>query len=245
MAPTGALTLVSTGGRRAPVVQFCHDTKMSSRCHAAVGAVLLAVSPALARADDAQLWTGINARGPVAGRIDLAVESIARSGEGNGGGLYESENSAVLGYRIDGAVLAAGYVRDITYRGGGAAIEQRARQELTINRVAALGSLIVDVRLRTEERWRDGLAGTGVRIRPYVRLTLPVAIGLRLLATHESFVNLGAGAGQRGGYDRARSFLGIGVPLSKRVGAEIGYLHQWTRGTGMVAAAAFTLAVRW
>jgi hypothetical protein len=74
---------------------------------------------------------------------------------------------------------------------------------------------------------------------------LPVTGKLNLLASHESFVNLGGGAGQRGGYDRARDFLGLGVPLSKRVGIEIGYLNQRTRGARTVGAAAFTLGWRW
>jgi hypothetical protein len=74
---------------------------------------------------------------------------------------------------------------------------------------------------------------------------LPVAGKLNLLASHESFVNLGSGAGQRRGYDRARDFLGIGVPLTKRVGVEIGYLNQWTRSARTVGAAAFTLGLRW
>jgi len=218
---------------------------MSPKCHVAIGAVLLAGLPSIAQADDAQLWLSANARGPVAGRVELGVETIERFGRDDTGGLYESENIAMLGYRFDHATLSAGYVRDIVYSGGSAAIEQRARQDLNMDDVATIGPLVVDARLRTEERWRDGLGGTGVRLRPFVRLALPVAAGLRLLASHESFVNLGGGAGQRGGYDRARNFLGIGVPFTKRLGAEIGYLNQWTRGAGTVGAAAFTLAVRW
>ena len=218
---------------------------MSSKCHLAIGALLVAGSPSLAHADDAQLWIGASARGPIAGRVELGVETTERFGEGADGGLYESENSAVLGYRIDHVLIAAGYVRDIVYRGGGATIEQRARQEITFDRLARVGPLVIDARLRAEERWRDGSYGTGMRFRPFVRLALPLAAGLRLLATHESFVNLGGGAGQRGGYDRARSFLGIAVPLSRKLGAEMGYLNQWTRKSGTVGAAAFTLVWRW
>ena len=218
---------------------------MSSKCHAAIGAILLAGLPSIARADDAQLWLSANARGPVAGRVELSVETIERFGRDDAGGLYESENNAMLGYRFDRATLSAGYVRDIVYSGGGAAIEQRARQDLNIDHVTAIGPLAIGARMRVEERWRDGMTGTGVRLRPFVRLTLPVAAGLRLLATHESFINLGGGAGQVGGYDRARSFLGIAVPFGKRLGAEIGYLNQWTRRAPTVGAAAFTLGWRW
>lgn len=217
---------------------------MSSKCHVAIAAIVL-VLPSAAEADDGQVWLSANARGPVAGRVELGVETIERFGRDGEGGLYESENVAMLGFRFDRATLAAGYVRDIVYHGGGAMIEQRARQDLSVDHAIRIGPLGVGARLRMEERWRDGSSGTGVRIRPFVRLTLPVAGKLNLLASHESFVNLGSGAGQRRGYDRARNFLGIGVPLTKRVGVEIGYLNQWTRSARTIGAAAFALGLRW
>jgi hypothetical protein len=218
---------------------------MSSKCHVAIGAVLLAALPSIAHADDGQMWIAASARGPVAGRVELGVETIERFGRDGENGLYESENIAMIGYRFDHATLAAGYVRDIVYHGGGAAIEQRARQDLTFDRIAAIGPVKIGARMRVEERWRDGLGGTGVRLRPFVRLTLPVTGKLNLLASHESFVNLGGGAGQRGGYDRARDFLGLGVPLTKRVGVEFGYLNQWTRGMPIADTATMTLSYRW
>ena len=211
----------------------------------AVGAALLTALPSAAQADDGQVWLSANARGPVAGRVELGVETIERFGRDGEGGLYESENIAMLGLRLSRATLAAGYVRDIVYHGGGAAIEQRARQDISVDHVAAIGPFAIGARLRVEERWRDGLGGTGVRLRPFVRLTLPVGGKLNLLASHESFVNLGSGAGQRRGYDRARNFLGLGAPLTKRVGLEIGYLNQWTRNSHTVGAAMFTLGCRW
>jgi len=218
---------------------------MSWKCHVAIGAFLLAALPSVAEADDGQVWLSANARGPIAGRVELGVEAIERFGRDGEGGLYESENVAMLGFRFDRATLAAGYVRDIAYHGAGATIEQRARQDFSVDHLATIGGLVIGTRLRAEERWRDGSSGTGVRIRPFVRLTLPVTGKLNLLASHESFVNLGGGAGQRGGYDRARDFLGVGVPLTKRVRVEIGYLNQWTRGARTVGAAAFTLGWRW
>jgi hypothetical protein len=217
---------------------------MSWKCHVAIAAVLL-VLPSAAQADDGQVWLSANARGLVAGQVELGVETTERFGRDGEGGLYESENIAMLGFRFDRATLAAGYVRDIVYHSGGATIEQRARQDLSVDHVAKIGPLGVGARLRMEVRWRDGSSGTGVRIRPFVRLTLPVAGKLNLLASHESFVNLGGGADQRRGYDRARNFLGLGVPLIKRVGVEIGYLNQWTRGARTVGAAAFALGLRW
>ena len=218
---------------------------MSSKCHTALAAILLSVLPSAAHADDGQVWITASARGPIAGRVELGVETIERFGRDGENGLYDSENIAMLGYRFDHATLAAGYVRDIVYHGGAAAIEQRARQDLTFDRIAAIGPVKIGARMRVEERWRDGLGGTGVRLRPFVRLTLPVAGRLNLLASHESFVNVGGGAGQRGGYDRARDFLGFGVPLTKKLGVEFGYLNQWTRAAPTVSAASLSLGYRW
>ena len=140
---------------------------MSSKCHVAFGAVLLAALPSVAHADDAQLWLTTSARAPVAGRAELSAESIERFGRDDSGGLYESENSAMLGYRFDHATLSAGYVRDIIYSGGGAAIEQRARQDLSFDHFIAIGPLVIGARLRAEERWRDGFGGTGVRLTTF------------------------------------------------------------------------------
>lgn len=121
----------------------------------AIGAFLL-VLPSAAEADDAQVWLDANARGLVAGRVELGVETTERFGRDGEGGLYESENIAMLGLRFDRATLAAGYVRDIVYHGGRATIEQRARQDLNIDHVAKIGPLGIGARLRVEERWRDG-----------------------------------------------------------------------------------------
>ena len=63
-----------------------------------------------------------------AGELEIEIRAMAdslwalirRDGEG---GLYESENNAMLGYRFEHATLAVGYFRDIVYHGGGAAIE--------------------------------------------------------------------------------------------------------------------------
>ncbi len=203
------------------------------------------VVPSAARADDGQMWIGATASGAIVGPMRLSIETIARFGEGTGGGLYESENIAMLGYRTGDVTFAAGYVRDIVYRGGGAAIEQRARQDLTAERLAAVGPVRISGRLRIEERWHDAQAGTGVRVRPFLRATLPVRNGFQAVASYEGFINLGTGAGQRAGYDRTRLFLGLSVPVTRKIGAELGYMRQTTRGAGVTGAATLGLTYRW
>lgn len=205
----------------------------------------LFASAGAARADDGQMWIGATASGAVSGPVRVSIETIARFGEGDGGGLYESENIAMLGYRTGDVTLAAGYVHDIVYRGGDAAIEQRARQELSLERLAAIGPIRIGGRLRVEERWREGLAGTGVRVRPFLRATLPVADGFQVVASYEGFINLGTGAGQRTGYDRTRAFLGLSMPLGRKIAADLGYLRQSTRGAGVAGAASLGLSYRW
>ncbi|MBW8840818.1 MAG: hypothetical protein JF608_03225 [Sphingomonadales bacterium] len=78
-----------------------------------VGAVLLAALPSAAQADG-QVWLSANARGPIAGRVELGVETTERFGRDGENGLYESENIAMLGVRFDRATLAAGYVHRLS-----------------------------------------------------------------------------------------------------------------------------------
>lgn len=208
--------------------------------------VALAV-PATARADDGQVWISAGASGAIAGPVRLSIDTTARFGERDGGGLYESENVVMLGYRPrDGVTLAAGYVRNIAYRGGGATIEQRLRQDLTFDRIARIGPVTVAGRLRIEERWRESALGMAIRARPFVRLSLPLSKGgVQVIASHESFVNLGAGAGQRGGHDRTRDYAGVSLPLGAKLRLDAGYLRQWTRGAGRIGAATLGLNFRW
>ncbi|THD37192.1 MAG: DUF2490 domain-containing protein [Sphingomonas sp.] len=149
------------------------------------------------------MWTSVGASGPISGKIRGSIDSIGRF---DGGGLYEWVISGAVGYRInDHVTLWAGYVHKTAYANNVTSIEQRARQEVAFEDIARIGPVRIGGRLRVEERWVEAWPGTGWRVRPQLKLTLPLRQdGPALVAAAEGFVNLGTGAGQRDGYDRTR-----------------------------------------
>lgn len=93
----------------------------------------------------------------------------------------------------------------------------------------SLGPGKLSFRLRGEERWRQNAAGTGWRLRPYVKYALPLAKGSKtaLVLSAEPWFNLTTTTFQKqSGLDRIRSLIAISTPISKKLTAEIGYLNQ-------------------
>lgn len=217
---------------------------MMTRSRRLLFALMALVIPATARADDGQIWTTVSATGTISGKLRGSLDAIARF---DGDGLYEWVGSAELGYQLDKHVtLWAGYVHKTAYANNSASIEQRAREDVTFDDVARIGPVRLGGRVRAEERWRDDRAGTGWRVRPQIKLTLPLRKdGPALVAAVEGFVNLDAGAGQRAGYDRTRVSIGVAVPLTKKLRLDAGYLRQTTRRADAVGAATLGLAFRW
>jgi hypothetical protein len=83
--------------------------------------------------------------------------------------------------------------------------------------------------VRTEERWREGISGTGWRLRPYIKAVMPIANKGKttLVVSNESFFNLNSVSFQKvTGLDRMRTFVGVNTPLVKHVALEAGYLNQ-------------------
>lgn len=197
---------------------------------AAAGLFTIA-SAASATVEDEQLWL------IGGGTVDLG-DGFRVSGESNvrfgnaAKGLYEIESTLLLGYKLNKATtLWAGYTHDPLYSGGHfTRMERRFRQQVTFDNVTKIGTGSVSLRLRTEQRWRDNVSGTGWRVRPYVRYSLPVANKGRttLQFGHESFINLSKTSFQSvTGYDRMRNNIALKFPLSKKLSAEIGYLNQY------------------
>jgi hypothetical protein len=179
---------------------------------------------------DSQIWTTANANVKLSDKWRLQQEFTFRFSD-NRNGLYEIESVSLLGYRLAKDVtIAAGYVHNPQYAGGDFTVmERRAREQVTFDNVARIGTAKLSARLRMEQRWREGVDDTGWRMRPYVKLSLPLAKGSKtsLTLSSETFVNLNATAFQKqDGLDRMRNFIGINTPVTNRVSAEIGYLNQ-------------------
>jgi hypothetical protein len=199
-------------------------------CGAAQVIAALAIStPALA-AQDNQLWVNSTTTVELSDKWRVSEDLTYRFSDKRNG-FYEIESNTLLGYVVaKGTTLWAGYTHDPQYAAGHFTImEQRAREQVTFDNFAQLGTGKFNGRLRLEQRWRDGVHGTGLRLRPFLKYTLPFHKGRKtaLVLSLEPFVNLNNTPFQQtDGLDRVRSFVGISIPLVKNAALEAGYLNQ-------------------
>lgn len=189
---------------------------------------LVLSSPALA--DDFQQWVQLSAKVDLSERVVLQDEIVARFSD-DGDGLYELENALMLGYKLPGKVtLWGGYVHDPNYSAGDFTVmERRIRQQVTVDDFASLGSAKLSARVRLEQRWRDGVEGTGWRTRPYLKLAIPMGdkTAPTVNLTQEAFINLNTTVFQANdGLDRLRTSATIAFPLTGALKLEAGYLNQ-------------------
>jgi hypothetical protein len=177
---------------------------------------------------DKQLWTVTTATVKLSDKWRLSEEVVARFSDRRNG-LYEIESNTLVGRVVGkGVTIWAGYTHDPQYAGGHFRImEHRAREQITLDNLAQLGSGKLSGRLRFEQRWRNGLNGTGWRVRPYVKYSQPLAGKTTLNLSVEPFFNLSRTSFQpRRGLDRTRSLISISAPLLKRLTGEAGYMNQ-------------------
>jgi hypothetical protein len=199
----------------------------------AVTAAALIPQAAFAR-NDAQIWTGGGATVNLSDQWRLTGEVIARFSD-NRGGLYEIEAPALLNFRAaKDFTLAAGYVHNPQFADGDlTTVERRAREQITVDNIAKVAGGKLSARLRLEQRWRDNADGTGWRVRPYFKYSLPLKGKTSLVLSNETFLNLNTTAFQnQDGLDRMRNLIAINTPLAKNVTIEAGYLnqHRFVRG---------------
>jgi hypothetical protein len=203
---------------------------MSTRLSLAALIVCLAVPTAAHAGEDSQVWTSSNLTVKLDDRWRLSQEVTLRFSD-NRNGLYEVESNSLVGYRFGKtATFWAGSTHDPIYsEGHRTAMEQRAREQVTIDNVARVGPGAISLRLRTEQRWRDTGNGTGWRARPFVRYSIPLQKGARtaLVFTSEAFFNLNRTSFQTvRGLERVRNLVGVSTPLFTHATLEVGYLNQ-------------------
>jgi hypothetical protein len=196
--------------------------------YAALLAAPWLVPGAASATSDSQLWTVTSATVKLSDRWRVSEELTTRFSD-NRHGLYEIESNTLLGYRLNKVVtLWAGYTHDPQYAGGDfTIIEHRAREQVTFDNVAKLGPGKLSARIRMEQRWRDGIDGTGWRLRPYLKYSLPIAGKVALNLSSEPFFDLNTTIFQKkSGFDRVRNLVTLSAPLSKKLTGEIGYMNQ-------------------
>ena len=187
----------------------------------------LAASPASAKSDS-QLWTNLNVNVKLGDRWRLSEEGTVRFSD-NRNGLYELEVNSLLGYRLNKVVtLWAGYTHNPQYASGDFTVmEHRAREQVTFDGFAKLGTGRFNGRIRLEQRWREHVDGTGWRVRPYLKYSVPIAGKTALNLSSEPFFNLNTTPFQgRTGLDRVRNLVTVSTPLTKSLSGEVGYLNQ-------------------
>ncbi|WP_298396849.1 DUF2490 domain-containing protein [Sphingobium sp.] len=195
-----------------------------------MGAItLFHCTPAFA-SQDSQLWTIAGSTIRLTDKIRVSQETIARFSDDRGG-LYDLETNLMAGYQLrEGLTIWVGYTHDPNYAAGRfATMESRIRQQVTWDNVVKLGPGRVSVRLLTEERWRRGADGTGIRLRPFVRYAMPLGTktGMTLAVSHESFLNLSrTGYQSTRGEERMRNAILLALPVSHRLNFEAGYIRQ-------------------
>jgi hypothetical protein len=193
-------------------------------------AVPLIVAPTVASADqeDQQIWLQANTVVPLDGNTRLTLEQIARFGD-RPDGLFTTELGILAGQKVSKHFeLGFGYRHVAFYNGNTAADEDRFRQQVLGN----FGR--ISTRFRIDERFHPDGDEVGFRIRPLVRYNHPLnRKGLAVFVSHESFFIANSTKwGQRRGYERMRNWLGLLVPVSKVVNADVAYLNQYRLGRG-------------
>ena len=177
---------------------------------------------------DSQIWTAAAASFKLSDRWRLSEEVVTRFSD-NRNGLYEIEAATMVNYRLaKNVTIAAGYIHDPQYLGGDFTVmERRAREQITVDNIARIGPGRLSARARLEQRWRDHTDGTGWRLRPYAKYSLPLPGKASVNLSHELFVNLNTTSFQRqDGVDRMRNLISVSAPVSAKISAEAGYMNQ-------------------
>lgn len=195
--------------------------------------VLLAIAlPTMSHAQDQDLqqWTLLAAQGKIADRVVLYTEIQPRFTDDVSRRGQLLLRSAV-GYQITPDVTAFigyAYVRtDGLGRQG--TDEHRVFQQLSFPIFKNANGFTVAARTRLEQRTVVGAADLGWRLRQQLRAQGPIQPGgkIQAIAWTEPFYNFDTTDwGQRRGFDQVRTFIGLGVPITKGLTAEPGYLNQ-------------------
>ena len=188
----------------------------------------LLLPTAASASTDSQVWATASATVKVADKWRLSEELTTRFSD-HRNGLYEIESNTLVGYRLSKVTtLWAGYTHDPQYSAGHFTVmEHRAREQATFDNILQLGRAKISARIRLEQRWREGVDGTGWRLRPYLKVSVPIRGKTALNLSSEPFFDLNTTGFQRAsGLDRVRNLISFSTPLTKRLTGEAGYMNQ-------------------
>jgi hypothetical protein len=190
-------------------------------------AVLLA-APAVAQ--DVQSWNTLLVQGPVDGKLLLWAEAQTRLTSD-----FDRVGTVIgrvgLGVRTKNDIdFHAGYQYQHNNPAPGiSSDEHRFWQQVMGPVLRRQNGFALITRWRLEERTFEGAQDTGLRLRVFWRVLMPLhgrdTAGPLLIS--ETFVALNSTDwGARGGFDQQRTFVGWLQPLGKRLNLETGYMLQ-------------------
>ena len=184
---------------------------------ALLAAVAASAAPG-ARQSDSQIWTNGAATVKLSDHWRLSEEGHLRFSD-NRNGLYEIEveHAARLPPEQgrDGAGPATRTTRNMPH-GDFTVMEHRAREQVTFDGFAKLGSGQAQRPCPARAALARHVDGTGWRVRPYLKYSLPIAGKTALNLSSEPFFNLNTTPFQRRtGLDRMRNLITISTPLTK------------------------------
>lgn len=195
---------------------------------------LALAAPALADDTDTQAWAAFTGQYRLSGKLTGSAEFQGRFGD-NVGALRQSIVRPSLGWQAAPKVsLWVGYGRITNHRPGKDQAEDRLWQQVLWNVGPALGGNLTS-RSRLEQRWVDGGADAGWRLRHSLKYERPLRAGggAALVLWNETFVALNdADWGARSGLDQTRNFAGVGLSVTPQTRVEIGYLNQYINRPG-------------
>lgn len=210
-------------------VSFAHWFQSSALIIAA------AFFPHAARADvshDMQLWTPVTLDEPIRGKLRAYFEVAPRIG-------YDVSHISQLLVRPglewrqrENLSFFAGYLWQTNYSNENSQVvhENRLWQQILTNK--QIKRITVFNRLRTEQRFLDGVNGCSNRLRYMLKLNYNINKRFYITTSDELFINLNSlEGGPQGGIDQNRYFAGVGIKTFKRSRVEVGYQLQYVNRT--------------
>lgn len=190
--------------------------------------VALASVPVQAQ-DDGQAWAQALAQGSIKGDLIFWAEGQTRFTDATRG--TQIIIRPAIGLRLARDTTAhLGYAFVRTDPANGAATkEHRIWEQLSFPIVRNGRGLYVWGRSRIEQRMIEGRRDTGWRLRQFVRAQMPLRRGGKLSGVifAEGFYAVNSTDwGARAGMDQIRTFVGLSIPVGKKVNLEPGYLNQ-------------------
>lgn len=135
----------------------------------------------------------------------------------------------LIGKLNDRLALGGGYTWTCVDEGTGRrSVEHRAVQQIDLRITAGMTAVVLSSRTRLEERRQEDRTAIGIRLRQQTRVDVPVGHrGSRAVVWNEYFhaINSTDWSG-RSGPRLMFNFVGIHLPVAKRIAIEPGYLNQ-------------------